>query len=651
MMNETKPVETNTESERWRDQFKTISIMNWWISIINWWRDKFKKISIMNLLGYVVFLIPIFYFLVWKLLPLAGLAKIIVGGTIAGGILALTTYFMIYEERRLSQLRKLVGVFFIVLGAPIVAIYFAREDQIRLFKLFVVGYFSFLPAWIYLQFISIKGKTLYDEYVLNLYRLHIDRYATLPKPPPHTWFYLLWDRLHRELKGTVTGTGQDMYTKKFQALYGPISPEQNSAFSFRGETMSPVVIATVIISVSWVLIVEPQTIFGISLIPAAVQSAAGTAAVTTGGTGPQIPFETVRFAILGAYFYVLQMLVRRYFQNDLRTSAYINATTRFVVVIPLVWVIDLLLQEQVPLPNRLALAFIIGVFPNIGWEAIVALVKLPLKIVVPSLSQKYPLSDLDGLNIWYESRLLEEGIEDMQNLATADLVNLMLHTRIPVERLVDWIDQALLYLHLSDTRDKQDKDNGGGNRRQALRRLGIRTATDVDILFAPQFDEQGQPKKNSNESLIKGLEKALGQPGILKVIYQTLQNDANFFHVKEWKRYTDKHIQQNKQPIDDYVKHLRDDMGLERLNGVVTITFENKTNEELNVYWSDHRGEAEKCDILMPGEPYKRTTFEGDLWFIKLANNDRVIKTIEASSDSEQTHVIKESDLASDRLS
>jgi len=80
--------------------------------------------------------------------------------------------------------------------------------------------------------------------------------------------------------------------------------------------------------------------------------------------------------------------------------------------------------------------------------------------LVPSLEQTYPLSDLDGLNIWYESRLLEEGIEDMQNLTTVNLVDVMLNTRIPVERLVDWIDQSILFLHLGAL------EAGNGNKEQ-----------------------------------------------------------------------------------------------------------------------------------------------------------------------------------------
>jgi len=64
------------------------------------------------------------------------------------------------------------------------------------------------------------------------------------------------------------------------------------------------------------------------------------------------------------------------------------------------------------------------------------------------LASDYPLSQLDGLNSWYEDRLADENIDDMQNLATANSVDIILHTRVPVGRLVDWVDQAFLFLHL-----------------------------------------------------------------------------------------------------------------------------------------------------------------------------------------------------------
>jgi hypothetical protein len=115
--------------------------------------------------------------------------------------------------------------------------------------------------------------------------------------------------------------------------------------------------------------------------------------------------------------------------------------------------------------------------------------------VVPSLSPDYPLNQIEGLNIWYEARLLEEGIEDMQNLTTANLVDVILHTRVPVSRVVDWVDQAHLYMRLDRTertsRERRvanknaDKIRTGTSDRHTLRQQGIRTATDLLKAFPP----------------------------------------------------------------------------------------------------------------------------------------------------------------------
>ena len=149
---------------------------------------------------------------------------------------------------------------------------------------------------------------------------------------------------------------------------------------------------------------------------------------------------------------------------------------------------------------------------------------------MPQLTPDYPLNQLDGLNVWYEARLVEEGIEDMQNLATANLVDVILHTRVPVGRLVDWVDQAKLYLHLDraergyherrlvratekpavndDRKAPTDQtpsapgdghaydplvhgslsphNRAGTKTRVALRQLGIRTATDLLKAFPPE---------------------------------------------------------------------------------------------------------------------------------------------------------------------
>jgi hypothetical protein len=153
-------------------------------------------------------------------------------------------------------------------------------------------------------------------------------------------------------------------------------------------------------------------------------------------------------------------------------------------------------------PAILAVAFILGFFPMAGIVYLKNAAGRLLRNEVGSLDVDYPLSDLDGLNLWYESRLLEEGIEDMTALVNANIVDIILHTRVPVGRLVDWLDQAHLYLHLPPARrpaprrlpwlrprtaaDTSAGHGAGPSRpidgtlvRDALRAAGVRNATSL----------------------------------------------------------------------------------------------------------------------------------------------------------------------------
>ena len=480
-----------------------------------------------------------FYFFVWRNLPFTTTVKWIVTGIVV--VIAALVY--IFLKAATVRIFEVIGngiiVVFIVFAVGMCSILFTVENQNQLFKIFVILYFSLLPPWLYLQFISTKGKTLWDEYVLNLFRLHIDDYANLPAPPKRSAFYDGWARAYQDATGQ---NEKSIYRKKFEGLFGPVPETETTNFAvFQGENLWPVAIATMIISAGWVLVVKPETIFSVSFMPEGFQ-ASGI---------PRIPVDAFRFAFLGAYFYVLQMLVRRYFQNDLKTSAYVNSTMRIIIVILLVWTLDLLMGDKAP-SQRLAIAFAIGVFPHVGWQALQALIKLPLKLVIPSLRQQFPLSDLDGLNIWYESRLLEEGIEDMQNLATANLVDVMLNTRIPVERLVDWVDQSLLYLHL----DKAKEDDSDSDRAK-LRRYGVRTATDLEDVFdARALFEKTTSKREEfiekfervlNTEKTEGSTRDVGEPSVVLSIVATLKNEPNLYHVREWKTFADRNLAKKKR--------------------------------------------------------------------------------------------------------
>jgi hypothetical protein len=421
------------------------------------------------------------------------------------------------------------------------AVWLNTDNQIFLLKLFSILYFSLLPPMLYLQFTSRRQATVWREYVLNLFRLHIDDYAHLPRPPTLSRFHEPWqrarDKAWRRAHGKTKGEHMshednrnlekaNIYRRKFQDLFGPL-PEEEPRYlvSLRSPHKLQVAFTTTLIAIGWTFVVRPETVFDRSITPSDFQLAGL----------PTIPRETFAFAFLGAYFYILQMLVRRYFQNDLKATAYLSATMRIIIVMLLVWTIDPLLHETTGQPTRSALAFVIGVFPTVGWQALTQLlVRRPFRVIVPTLHSEYPLSKLDGLNIWYEARLLEEGVEDMQNLATADLVDVMLNTRIPVERLVDWVDQSLLYLHVPKGPGDTERD------RLALRRYGIRTATDLMDAFAAA---DGTP---SDRRFCKELERLLnvredgsddGQPSVIRSIRATLARERNLQHVISWKSF------------------------------------------------------------------------------------------------------------------
>ena len=199
----------------------------------------------------------------------------------------------------------------------------------------------------------------------------------------------------------------------------------------------------------------------------------------------------------------------------------------------------------------------------VGMQAIQRFAATALRVVVPSLNPPYPLNQIDGLSVWYEARLLEEGIEDMQSLATANFVDVILHTRVPVGRLVDWVDQAHLYLHLdrlestwrerkhARTDAKPQNGNGlpsivkgsvtgsmraGSKTRTALRQLGIRKATDLLKAFpAKRLD----PEKELVQPWQKYLKKVAAQgldQAQLRTIVKVLSKEPSLAPVWNWQQ-------------------------------------------------------------------------------------------------------------------
>jgi hypothetical protein len=315
---------------------------------------------------------------------------------------------------------------------------------------------TLLPAFLYMRFLRYRLWPIRIEYVFNLHRLGCDRPGALPEPPVGTDFWLSWFLDG----GLFRGARRDnIYRIKFMTHYSiwPVSDRLRYRENL-GNLMS-VYIATAVVGVGW-------------------------SAVVWGVGTPTRLSQALEFAFLGAYFFILSMLIRRFYQNDLRPAAYMAAIVRVITALLIVAAIDQLFAgggDQTPAAPENVVAFLVGIFPTTGIQLLRKSAGKALKVLTSDgLEPPFRLGQLDGLDVWTEARLLEVGVEDAQHLAHANIIDLSLATRFPMQRLVDWVDQALLLVHAGMPRKENVSDaDAPETTYDALRRIGLRTATQV----------------------------------------------------------------------------------------------------------------------------------------------------------------------------
>lgn len=247
--------------------------------------------------------------------------------------------------------------------------------------------------------------------------------------------------------------------------------------------------------------------------------------------------HVVTFAFLGAYVFAINLLFRRYARADLGPKVYTHIIVRIFAAVVGTWVLSYAPfargPEGQPRAMMLLLAFFIGVVPETATAIIQDVLQQwkPVGRAVPSLGEDHPLSRLEGMTLYDRSHLLEVGIENIESLAHHNIVDIMLWTRIPTARLVDFVDQAILYLHL---RGPVLTTNHDGDRDEARRLLachGIRTATDLErtcALAASRSQAEG-------ERLLALLDDPVLPVHRLQVVLDALGDDEWMVNVRNWR--------------------------------------------------------------------------------------------------------------------
>lgn len=220
----------------------------------------------------------------------------------------------------------------------------------------------------------------------------------------------------------------------------------------------------------------------------------------------------ITLAFIGAFIWSAREMIRRLITADLTPSVYYSAGLRMIFAALLSLMLSFLV-EALPFPGYTArmlpvVAFLTGMLPD---QALVYLrSKVPVFSPGKETAAELPLDMIEGINAFHKVRLDEAGIDNAQNLAEANVIELLLKTPFNVSQLIDWIGQAKLYVAVKADIEK-------------LRRVGIRTI----------FDFKGAG--DTPERLLQVAKEVDVSELALNVVYEQVKGDRGIERLLEFR--------------------------------------------------------------------------------------------------------------------